>query len=465
MTHTYLNPLELFRLTKTRVELLTPDLLRARKRRFLSELELEGKTAFTYHGREYTRNDLDRAVSEAGTPEGRAAYIAAGNVEGLAAFLVSGAVPPPGIVKPEDLDVPALRPILINYLSEPYPPALRKAMKSKNWRTAGTLLSWQPARFGLSPLRMYGALDQYLERLLPFMVGIFERFSCNIALIYANDFTVAEHEAKRWIRGMRLFKELFPPQLTDNLPPFAAARLNALVERTLPHLQTMCSGAETRMAHEIARNLLKLPHLKTENNEALRLLLVRNKVHPLDLLNPSDMDSRLTFIGKMGIFMAIIMGVVLVLVAINHEPDPRAAEKAKNRAEVVRDFELQRQDIAKKKTTFFLRVKQLTGDSEFTVVSKVVDATLPNHLSRPLHQAPVSVENTNRVLAHWYQDTIPHVAGVITAPEDYIMTLSMTEIKAIRKAVKPNGFLDTVYLDAKINDLEENIRELDASFQ
>ena len=450
MKNEFLNPLELFQLTDTPAGLLTPDLLRNRKRRFLSEMELDEKDSFTYHGREYTRNDLDRAVAEATMPEGLALFHAAGKAVGLSAFLVSGKIPAPGAVS---LKTPALRPLLDTCLTETYPRALRNAIIKKNWVGVGELLRWKPHELGFSPVVMYAGLDEYLQLLIPDFLDIFKRYSCDIAHVYAGDFKIPRYKAKHWIRGLRLFSVFLPKPLADNLPEYAAPHINQLVAGSIPYLKTMFKGAETRLAHKIAGELLGLPHLEPEHKEVLEKMRRDNRVSGLDELLPSDLDSPFRYIGQMLIFMAFILGFVLLLVEAKRDPMAEKEQARKEREWKV--FYEEQSALLRERTGFYLRAQQVTGRQDFTMNFFSLREVLPDELIAKLRTPPITVQTTNQVLAYFDQDTIPHVNGVITNPEDYILSRPVEEIEAIRKRVQPNDFIDTAYLDARILELRQ----------
>ncbi|MFK8163691.1 MAG: hypothetical protein AB8H12_14695 [Lewinella sp.] len=53
-------------------------------------MEVDWKEDFDYHGRLFTRNDLDRVLEEVTDEDMLKAYVAAANIPGLSTFLASG---------------------------------------------------------------------------------------------------------------------------------------------------------------------------------------------------------------------------------------------------------------------------------------------------------------------------------------------------------------------------------------
>jgi hypothetical protein len=310
MTHDFLNPLELFRLTNTQVELLTPEYLRGQKRRFLSELEVDGKEYFIYHGQQYTRNDLERVVSEASTPVGLEGYLAAGRIRQLGAFLVTATTPWSGAIKAADMEQPALQPVLKEYFPAAYSAALRDALKQKDWEDVETLLSWQPHQFRLSTVVLYAPLDDYFEWLIPFILDIFKRFSLSSFNAIGQEFLVPKQEAERLVHGMRLFEELLPQQLMEHLPAYCKEHINQFVAESLTSLPELDRVSQLRMAREIAQRLRNVPYISTQNKDLLTTFLVRHKMSIIDHLDPSAMEASYIYVLRVlaifGVFIAII---------------------------------------------------------------------------------------------------------------------------------------------------------------
>ena len=84
----YLNPIELLDLTGPE----TPErpIIRKAYKRFLTELELDGKDQFDYRGTTFTRHDLDQTLEACKSEEWLVAYCYTANNPGLSTFLATG---------------------------------------------------------------------------------------------------------------------------------------------------------------------------------------------------------------------------------------------------------------------------------------------------------------------------------------------------------------------------------------
>ena len=247
MTNDYLNPVELFDLGD-RPD-LTPADLRKAKKRFLTEMQLDGRDDFDFHGRLYTRNDLDEVTQRCEDPDWLEAYRAAAGVSGMSEFLVTQE--PTAEFDKQQLFNPRLQPILTTYFADAYSKAFGRAVASGDTITTQLLNAWQPERAGLRGTELYQEAYRNVDNRIARVRETIEAFVRN-----PNQPKALE------LRGMQTFDTHLPADLLKGLPPYFGDLFEKMVADVLPSVVNINNQRQRpKVALNVTRRLYALPHL------------------------------------------------------------------------------------------------------------------------------------------------------------------------------------------------------------
>ena len=256
MRNDYLNPVELLELTD-RPALTGADVRKAKKR-FLTEMQLDGRDDFDYHGRLYTRNDLDRTTAECEDPSWLEAYIAAANAPGLSAFLVNGEAT--AELDSQQLFNPRLKPILDTYFAPVFNQSFGRAVASGDDVTAQLLTAWNPERAGLREGDLYRDAYQTIDNRAAIIQETIEAFVRN-----------PNQPKAQSIHGLKVFDEHLPTDLLDSLPPYFGDLFERMIDRVIPSVANINNQRQRpRVALNITRRLYQLPHLSEQRRADLK---------------------------------------------------------------------------------------------------------------------------------------------------------------------------------------------------
>ena len=297
-TTPYLNPVELFDLTD-RIGLKASDLRKAKKR-FLTELELDGKEDFEYHGRLFTRNDLDRVSQEAEDDAMLGAYVAAAEAKGLSAFLASGQTK-------QDFDGgqlfnPRLQPILKSYFAPAFNQAFGRAVAGNDQQTVGKMVLWKAESAGISPSELYQNAYRNLDAKIETLAGTVDA--------YLRD---PKSPAAQSLRGMKAFEDNFPKSLVSVLPSYFTDLTNKLADRLTPYIVRLNNERENpRMALALTKSILRLEYLSEDKRTELKK--IGRKLR--DNVNVANHNREAQSTGSGGSSAGSIIWMIIVLVVM-----------------------------------------------------------------------------------------------------------------------------------------------------
>lgn len=264
--HPYLNPIELLGLTGQPD--LTPAMLRKAKKRFLTELQLDDRDDFTYYGRLFTRNDLDRVTEETNDPAALAAYALAAEQADLSELLAGGELA--DTLTWEDLYDERLRPVLHAYLAPVYNDLLARAVGDNDLPLVDQLTDFDPTVVGIADSAVYEGAYRVLDRRVDEVVRVIEAY-----------FADPRSPEARSLYNMRVIHDNFRKGILVCLPDYFADVINKLVSRVKPYAARLNNEQKKpRSALAMVEVLQGLPHLSEANHSELQTMsmhLIINK--------------------------------------------------------------------------------------------------------------------------------------------------------------------------------------------
>jgi len=424
MNTPYLNPVELFGLTD-RTGLKTTDLRKAKKR-FLTELELDGREDFEYYGRLYTRHDLEQAGAHLQTEENLIAYQTAAGIAGLTDFLTTERLS--GFLDHQQLFNPRLKPLLKDFFAPAYGRAYGRAVQTQDVPTLKQLTAWKPELLGLRESTLYGDAFQEMDRRVNDFKDVVEAYRMD-----------PKSPGGRPLRGMKAFKDAFPKELMWLLPEYFQDISNRLVAEILPFIISLNNDKnDPRVALALNRSLLDLPHLTEVNRKELIDIgkqLRTNVSAGRAVSSGGDGPSTGRVIWLVIVFVIMLFRVGSCMSRTSNNNYSYSPHSYQNQNYLPKNQDLQKmvKEFRVEAETEFadeLRKRVCLGQPIHLVEINPIMG-LPSSTQQQLQQVDANVYDANLALNQLYVDTLVHHNGKITAPEQQLMALSLDELKTL----------------------------------
>jgi hypothetical protein len=403
----YLNPVELFGLTDS------PDLsfaaLRKAKKRFLTEMEVDGKEDFDYHGQLFTRNDLDRVIEEAADEGMFTAYVAAANIPKLSAFLTSGQISKS--LNGKQLASPRLTPLLKSYFAPAFNQAYGRAVASEDLPVIKKMNNWATDLTGIRDAELYEAAYRLLDGRADKAYYVVNAYLRNAASPDARSF-----------KGMKVFHENFPAATVGQLPVYFKDITNKLTGQLIPSIITLNNDHQNpRMALALANRLLALPHLTEANSTELKKIsaqLRKNRTVQSQNRQQQSPGSEMD-----GVRIAVLIIVACLMMARfiscnNSSSSPRLNTYQEFRyTPPSQPWQISQETYQRR---FATKLRSLTrAGSDLDTLSPHRRANIPMAILSPLRKPGAGVYAANHVLNDLYMDTLYHLHGhLLTRPTE-----------------------------------------------
>lgn len=452
-TNPYLNPVELFDLTD-RFGLKASDLRKAKKR-FLTELELDGKEDFEYHGRLFTRNDLDRVSQEAEDDAMLGAYVAAAEAKGLSAFLAAGQTD-------QDFDSgqlfnPRLAPILKTYFAPAFNQAFGRAVAAKDQQAVGRMVLWKAESAGVSPSELYQDAYRNLDTKIETLAGTVDA--------YLRD---PRSPAAQSLKGMKAFDDNFPKALVSTLPPYFTDLTNKLADRLTPYIVRLNNERENpRMALALTKSILRLEYLSDDKRQELKKIgrKLRDNVNVANHNREAQRSSEGSSVGSY-IWMIIVVVVMLFRIGSCVSRNNSYSSRPSYRSSSPYTYQQPKPPTARTfRNRFAYNLRNAVASrTPLQGVTPDHRAKISTNLLLPLQQPGAGVLEANIVLRGLAEDTIYHVEGHLMNKRRVPFDVDKVfEQMSMRAPVKKDKDTSRLYLAlAEINDQlteEEVLRE------
>lgn len=452
-TTPYLNPVELFELTD-KPGLKASDLRKAKKR-FLTELELDGREDFDYHGRLFTRNDLDRVGQEAEDDSMLAAYVAAAEARGLSAFLASGQTDQ--VFDGSQLFNPRLGPVLKSYFGPAFNQAFGRAVAANDQKTVGKMVLWRAESAGIPPSELYQDAYRNLNTKIETLAGTVDA--------YLRD---PKSPAAQSLRGMKAFEDNFPKSLVSVLPAYFTDLTNKLADRLTPYIVRLNNERENpRMALALTKSILRLEYLSEDKRENLKKIgrKLRDNVNTANHNREAQSSGGGSSAWSI-IWMIIVLVVMLFRIGSCVASQNRYSSRSSYQYSPPKTYYTPKPIDFQKKFAINLRQAVKSG---LPLTSVIPDqrANIPSGVLAGIRRPDAGVREANLLLHNLYMDTIYHVEGHLMAykrsPFDVKKTFEQaTKRKFVRKDRDTSKFYQTL---AKMNDVLEEAAKLRAERQ
>lgn len=423
-TTPYLNPVELFDLTD-RFGLKAADLRKAKKR-FLTELELDGREDFDYHGRLFTRNDLDRVSQEAEDDAMLGAYVAAAEAKGLSAFLTSGQTSQ--AFDSGQLFNPRLAPILKSYFGPAFNQAFGRAVAIQDQQTVGKMVLWKAESAGISPSELYQDAYRNLNTKIETLAGTVDA--------YLRD---PKSPAAQSLRGMKAFEDNFPKSLVSVLPPYFTDLTNKLADRLTPYIVRLNNERENpRMALALTKSILRLEYLSEDKRAELKKIgrKLRDNVNVANHNREAQKSSEGKSAGSY-IWMIIVVVVMLVrlgsCLARNNSYSSRPSYRTNSPA-----YPPKPPSAITYRNRFAYNLRSAVNSrTPLQYITPDHRANIPNNLLLALQRPGAGVLEANMVLRGIAQDTVYHLAGypmnMRSVPFDVVKVFEQVSMRSLEK--------------------------------
>ena len=251
MQSTYLNPIELLGLTGP--EPPERPTLRKAYKRFLTELELDGKAEFDFYASTFTRHDLDGAVEACKAEEWLVAYHYATRVHLLSEFLATGKFAV-GITT-GDINNVRFTPLLKPYFAPAFDAALVASLKSGTYVDAVELLGLvDEAQLPLADRHLFGRTHDVLNNRVDKYLDLMRTSVKAESILFG--------EGRKIKTFLQVYESNFPAAVTCRLPHYFSGLFNRLAREVFDlNLELYNKHNKYSLVHDLCENLLALPYL------------------------------------------------------------------------------------------------------------------------------------------------------------------------------------------------------------
>jgi hypothetical protein len=422
-TNPYLNPVELFDLAD-KPGLKAADLRKAKKR-FLTELELDEREDFDYHGRLFTRNDLDRVSQEAEDDAMLEAYVAAAEARGLSAFLTSGQTD--HVFDRAQLFNPRLGPILKSYFGPAFNQAFGRAVAAKDEKTVSKMVLWKAESAGIPPSELYQDAYRNLDTKIDTLAGTVDA--------YLRD---PKSRAAQNLKGMKAFEDNFPKTLVSVLPPYFSDLTNKLADRLTPYIIRLNNERQNpRLALALTKSILRLEYLSDDKRTSLKKIgrQLRDNVntakHNREAQSRGSDGSGVVGVGRI-IWMIIVVVVMLFRIASCVSSNNRSSRtNYRTSSPYAQQYKMAPPVDYQERYAMNLRRSVRNGRSP-AAVTPDQRANISPALLAPIYSPGAGVQEANQVLKAIAEDTVYHIDGNVM----YRPTLPFEPVELFEKTTK-----------------------------
>ncbi|MEM9929315.1 MAG: hypothetical protein AAF840_05825 [Bacteroidota bacterium] len=415
----YLNPIELLGLTD-HPALTTAELRKARKR-FLTELQLDEKEDFRFHGQRFTQHDLDQAVTDITGLQLINTYQAAAAIPNFSRFLVTG---DPGVeLAAHQLSRPLLAPILQRYFVPAFNQAFSRSLQQRNHQQLKKLLGWIPSDGSIPASLLFEGAYRALEKDLRLVESTLKAYLEN-----------PNSQEGKALKGMQIFRTHFPHRMINLLPEYFADLNNRLTHSAIDVIIRLNNERRNPgMALSITKQLLQLQHLSEGNRKELGRLKSQLSKNFSTRTKQRQQQSGGGEIGIGRIIGYIIMAILMVARigtcisennASRYRPDrlsynqyqPYQAQEPAIPGITPEQEKLLRQ-LERESYGHRLRKRVYEGKS-LKGISRSAITEIPSGVILPLMKKDAGVREANQVLRLLELDTILHEDGTLTDTTD-----------------------------------------------
>ena len=399
-TNPYLNPVELLDLAD-RPNLSAADIRKAKKR-FLTEMELDGREDFHFHGQLFTRNDLDRVSQEVENDGILVAYAAAAKAKGLSAFLTSGQTEPE--FDHQQLFDPRLAPVLKNYFGPAYNQAFGRAVAARNLRAVRTMTGWRPEAAGVAPSELYHDAYRGLNARVDDLITTVEAY-----------LTDPRSPAGRELKGMKAFADNFPQALIAALPPYFGDLTNKLAERLTPYIIRLNNERNNpRMALALTKSILRLEHLSDERREELKKIgrTLRDNVGAVNRSQEaaSNSESSSSYVWLIVVVVMMLFRIGACVASSNKSSRSSRPSYRSQRPYVPPPPRVRQPADYQREYAIDLREAVRNGRPPSSVIPDQ-RANIPIGDLAPVFLPDAGVREVNQVMQNLREDTVYHILG------------------------------------------------------
>ncbi|TXF87763.1 hypothetical protein FUA23_17690 [Neolewinella aurantiaca] len=393
----YLNPVELFDLSE-KPELKPADLRKAKKR-FLTELELDGREDFDYHGRLFTRNDLDRVSQDIEDEAMLVAYVTAAKTKGLSAFLASGRTDQE--FDSNQLFNPRLKPLLRSYFGPAFNQTFGRAVANQDQQAVDKMRNWKAESAGISPSVLYQDAYRNLDSKIEVLAGTVDA--------YLRD---PKSPAAQNLRGMKAFDDNFPKELISALPPYFTDLTGKLADRLTPYIIRLNNERQNpRMALALTKSILRLENLADDKREQLKKIgrQLRDNVNTANHNREAQSSEGGMGAGRI-VWLIIVLVVMLFRVGSCISSNSRSSRSNYRTNSYYAEQRYKPVSALTYKIRYAINLRQAVqrGLSP-TAVTPDSRADIPSFLLSPLYRPGAGVLEANDVLRALNQDTVYHI--------------------------------------------------------